>query len=211
MIQGRNESAHFLWHERKYVPNQANTTTGEVMAYHDFGADPEHYQKVRQRAIRIRRIRMDRLMREDWEQYNHQYNRLSPREQRELELFRQAQRDYARNSYGMMPQGLLITSDGLPKEDLSNVTFWGKGLEELLEVQKNLGGHLLDLPDLPTGTDEMVVITSDKARALYESCCWDLSKRPERVVGTWKCPNHPPGLELDVPVGERCEVCGRGE
>jgi hypothetical protein len=27
----------------------------------------------------------------------------------------------------------------------------------------------------------------------------------------WTCSNHPPGLEVETPKGEKCGACGRGE
>lgn len=127
------------------------------------------------------------------------------------------------NSYNMMPHGFLYVSDGLPNEDMSNVYFLGEASEVLPELfadelcdQMAKGEERNRDIDLWTTERAATVFAEEasKIQAMIEAngepfpLCASFDS--ESTVA-WTCTNHPPGLEVSVPKGEACCVCGNVE
>lgn len=151
-----------------------------------------HYMKVRDRARRIKRIRLRRLLEEGDAEYYRALAQMTARERREFEMYKQAQAAWQRaNSYGTLPHGLLHTTEGLPKSDMSNVTFWG-------DLSK-LGNTLFGGVSLDKGT---VIGMGDGVIKLNGKAVFSAK--------AWTCGSHLTPVP-DIPDGEFCPVCGRGE
>lgn len=57
------------------------------------------------------------------------------------------------------------------------------------------------------GLNEVMFGNGDGSMPIYE-------RAPEldgMFIPVWTCDNHPPGLEVSVPLGKKCPVCGRME